>query len=68
MKLPLQLALLLLPLTLASSAHADTFREFQGRGPADIQKKAYQAGFQYPDGEVECKSNGYCYQRWGKSN
>ncbi len=68
MKLPLLLAIMLLPLAATSGVYADTFREFQGRGPAEIQKKAYKAGFQYPDGEVECQSNGYCYQRWGKSN
>jgi hypothetical protein len=68
MKTFLLAVLLLFPLMAITKAQADTFREFQGRGPAEVQKKANQAGFQYPDGEVECKSNGYCYQRWGKSN
>lgn len=51
-----------------SAAKADTFREIQGRNPAEIQKKAYQSGYDYPESEVKCKSNGYCYQKWGKTN
>jgi hypothetical protein len=47
-------------------AFADTIREFQGRGPGDIQKNAYNAGYKYPNSEVVCKNNGYCYQKWGK--
>lgn len=51
---------------IAPPAFADTIREFQGHGPGEIQKNAYNAGYKYPNGEVVCKSNGYCYQKWGK--
>ena len=60
--------LLLAAIAVPIAANADTFREFQGRNHAEIQKKAYQSGYQYPESGVECKSNGYCYQKWGKSN
>jgi hypothetical protein len=51
---------------IAPPAFADTIREFQGHGPGEIRKNAYNAGYKYPSGEVICKSNGYCYQKWGK--
>lgn len=55
-------------LALSPSALADTFRDFQGKTPAEVQKRAIQAGFQYPESAMDCRSNGYCYQKWGRSN
>ena len=43
---------------------ARTTRTFSGSNPAEVEKNARRAGFDYPDGEMKCSSR--CNQRWAK--
>jgi hypothetical protein len=52
--------LLLLPL----AAEAKTTRTFSGSNPGEVEKNARKAGFNYPEGEMQCSSR--CEQRWAK--
>ena len=45
-------------------AEARTTRTFSGSNPAEVEKNARRAGFDYPDGEMQCSSR--CNQRWAK--
>ena len=45
-----------------SSVEAKSTRSFSGSNPAEVEKKARQAGFDYPVGEMKCSSR--CSQRW----
>ena len=56
----LALALALLPM----SAEAKTTRVFSGKSPAEVKENAKEAGYDYPDGEMECSFR--CHQRWAK--
>ena len=55
-------AMLLVGLPLA--AEAKSTRSFSGDNPAEVEKNARNAGFDYPDGKMECSSR--CTQRWGR--
>ena len=48
----------------ASVAEAKSTRSFSGANPAEVEKNARNAGFEYPDGKMECSSR--CTQRWGR--
>ena len=52
--------LLLMPL----AAEAKTTRTFSGSNPGEVEKNARKAGFNYPEGEMQCSSR--CEQRWAK--
>jgi hypothetical protein len=52
--------LLLLPL----ATEAKTTRTFSGSNPGEVEKNARKAGFNYPEGEMQCSSR--CEQRWAK--
>ena len=45
-------------------ALAKSTRSFSGSNPAEVEKNARKAGFDYPDGEMQCSSR--CNQRWAK--
>ena len=47
-----------------TSVEAKSTRSFSGSNPAEVEKNAKKAGFDYPDGEMECSSR--CNQRWAK--
>ena len=49
---------------LVSPVEAKTTRSFSGSNPAEVEKNARRAGFDYPDGEMKCSSR--CNQRWAK--
>ncbi len=61
----LLLAGALLLSSLAPVAEAKTTRTFSGGAPADVEKNAKRAGFDYPDGEMKCSST-QCTQRWAQ--
>ena len=42
-------------------------REFVGTAPSDIVQQKFAAHFDQPLNRVDCRDNGLCYQRWGKS-
>ena len=46
------------------SAEAKTTRVFSGKSPAEVKENAKEAGYDYPDGEMECSFR--CHQRWAK--
>ena len=48
----------------AAPADAKTTRTFSGSNPGEVEKNARQAGYNYPEGEMQCSSR--CTQRWGK--
>ena len=48
----------------ASVVEAKSTRSFSGDNPAEVEKNARNAGFEYPDGKMECSSR--CTQRWGR--
>ena len=48
----------------ASVAEEKSTRSFSGANPAEVEKNARNAGFEYPDGKMECSSR--CTQRWGR--
>ena len=52
--------LLMMPL----AAEAKTTRTFSGSNPGEVEKNARKAGFNYPEGEMNCSSR--CEQRWAK--
>ena len=43
---------------------AKTTRTFSGSNPGEVEKNARRAGFDYPEGEMQCSSR--CNQRWAK--
>ncbi len=43
---------------------AKTTRTFSGSNPGEVEKKARQAGYDYPDGEMSCSAR--CNQRWAR--
>lgn len=43
---------------------AKTTRSFSGSSPAEVEKNARKAGYNYPDGDMNCSSR--CNQRWAK--
>ncbi|EHA63273.1 hypothetical protein [Synechococcus sp. WH 8016] len=45
-------------------ALAKSTRSFSGSNPAEVEKNARKAGFDYPDGEMKCSNR--CNQRWAK--
>ncbi|AKN60331.1 hypothetical protein WB44_03440 [Synechococcus sp. WH 8020] len=45
-------------------ALAKSTRSFSGSNPGEVEKNAKKAGFDYPDGEMQCSSR--CSQRWAK--
>jgi hypothetical protein len=45
-------------------AQAKSTRNFSGSNPAEVEKNARRAGFDYPDAEMKCSSR--CNQRWAK--
>ena len=47
-----------------ASVEAKSTRSFSGSNPAEVEKNAKKAGFDYPDGEMKCSSR--CNQRWAK--
>ena len=47
-----------------TSVEAKSTRSFSGSNPAEVEKNAKKAGFDYPDGEMKCSSR--CNQRWAK--
>ncbi len=47
-----------------SPAEARNTRTFNGSNPAEVEKNARQAGYSYPDGDMNCSSR--CSQRWAK--
>jgi len=47
-----------------ASVEAKSTRSFSGSKPAEVEKNAKKAGFDYPDGEMKCSSR--CNQRWAK--
>ena len=49
---------------MVTSAEARTTRTFSGSNPGEVEKNARRAGFDYPDGEMQCSSR--CTQRWAK--
>ena len=49
---------------LLSPVEARTTRTFSGSDPAEVEKNARRAGFEYPVGEMKCTSR--CNQRWAK--
>ena len=49
---------------LLTPVEAKTTRTFSGSNPAEVEKNARRAGFEYPDGEMKCTSR--CNQRWAK--
>ena len=51
-------------LSTVSPAEARTTRTFNGSNPAEVEKNARQAGYSYPDGDMNCSSR--CSQRWAK--
>ena len=60
--------IILIALTLGSisltAVEAKSTRTFSGSNPAEVEKNAKKAGFDYPDGEMKCSSR--CNQRWAK--
>lgn len=48
----------------ASVVEAKSTRSFSGDNPAEVEKNARNAGFEYPDGKMECSPR--CSQRWGR--
>ena len=48
----------------ASVVEAKSTRSFSGANPAEVEKNARNAGFEYPDGKMECSPR--CTQRWGR--
>mgnify|MGYP001183779409 CR=1 FL=1 len=48
----------------AASVEAKTTRTFSGSNPAEVEKNARKAGYNYPEGEMKC--SGRCNQRWAK--
>ena len=51
-------------LLVGSVVAAKSTRSFSGANPAEVEKNARNAGFEYPDGKMECSSR--CSQRWGR--
>ena len=51
-------------LSVGSVVEAKSTRSFSGANPAEVEKNARNAGFEYPDGKMECSSR--CSQRWGR--
>ena len=49
---------------LLTPVEAKTTRTFSGSNPAEVEKNARRAGFEYPDGEMKCTSR--CNQRWAR--
>ena len=49
---------------LLTPVEAKTTRTFSGSNPAEVEKNARRAGFDYPEGEMQCSSR--CNQRWAK--
>lgn len=45
-------------------AEAKVTRVFSGKSPAEVKENAKEAGYDYPDGEMECSFR--CNQRWAK--
>jgi len=45
-------------------ARAKSTRSLRGSNPAEVEKNARKAGFDYPDGEMNCSNR--CNQRWAK--
>ena len=43
---------------------AKSTRSCSGSNPAEVEKNARKAGFDYPDGERKCSNR--CNQRWSK--
>ena len=60
--------MIFIALTLGSisltAVEAKSTRTFSGSNPAEVEKNAKKAGFDYPDGEMKCSSR--CNQRWAK--
>lgn len=48
----------------SASVEAKTTRTFSGSNPAEVEKNARKAGYNYPEGEMKC--SGRCNQRWAK--
>ena len=53
-----------LVLLVGSVVEAKSTRSFSGDNPAEVEKNARNAGFEYPDGKMECSAR--CTQRWGR--
>ncbi|QNI59058.1 hypothetical protein SynBIOSU31_02192 [Synechococcus sp. BIOS-U3-1] len=51
-------------LTATIDVEAKTTRSFSGSSPAEVEKNARKAGYNYPDGDMNCSSR--CNQRWAK--
>lgn len=51
-------------MSLPQLVQAKSTRSFSGANPAEVEKNARNAGFEYPDGKMECSSR--CTQRWGR--
>ena len=64
MKIIIVAATSLLLLSTALTAEAKSTRSFSGDDPAEVEKNARNAGFTYPDGEMNCTSR--CTQRWAR--
>ena len=55
---------LTLGLLFSTPVLAKSTRSFSGSNPAEVEKNARKAGFDYPDGEMKCSNR--CNQRWAK--
>jgi hypothetical protein len=42
-------------------------KEFHGTAPSDIVQQTFAAHFTQPLNRVDCRDNGFCYQKWGKN-
>ena len=51
-------------LATTNAVDAKTTRSFSGSSPAEVEKNARKAGYDYPDGDMNCSSR--CNQRWAK--